>query len=100
MEDDAYDTFSPQAMEDTKDDVPSTKIPDYFRKQRRGPPPRLLLPPPDDLNWLMRHLRRDIFHSSRYLDNLPAHRPRLTTLPAPFYAPCLRISAKKISRIL
>lgn len=103
LEDDAYDIFSPQAVDDTKDVIPSTKIPsrngflDNFRKRRR--PPRLLLPQADDLSWLMRHLRRDIFHSSGYLDSLPVHRPRVTKLPEPFYAPCLRITAKKIYRL-
>lgn len=109
LEDDANDTFSPQVIDDTKHVIPPTKIPCALRNteqlypdfgKRRRQPPRLLLPPTDDLSWLMRHLRRDIFHSSGYLDSLPAHRPRLTTLPEPFYAPCLRITAKKISRLI
>ena len=54
------------------------------KKRRR--PSRLLLPPGTDLSWPMpvRHLRRDIFHSSGYLYSLHAHRPRLTTLPKSF----------------
>lgn len=104
LEDDTIDAFSPQALDDTKDDIPSV-IRDKKRTypselHRRRPPPRLPPPPANDLSWLMYHLRRDILHSSGYLDSLPVHRPRLTALPEPFYAPCLRITAKQISRLI
>lgn len=104
LEDHIADTFSPQVIDDTKDDIPSAihgekGLYPYNLHKGRGPS-RLLLPPANDLSWLMRHLRRDILHSSEYLDSLPAHRPRSTTLPEPFYAPCLRITARQIFRLI
>jgi len=115
LEDDAHDIFSPPVINDTQDVIatetrgntlsalPERKALRSSLSPKRRPPRlpfRLPLPPIDDLGWLMRHLRRDIFHSSSFLDSLPVHRPRLTTLPEPFYAPCLRITAKRISRLI
>ena len=104
LEDDTNDIFSPQVNDDAQDtamiDTPQKRSYPYKSRKQGRRPPRLPLPPADDLRWLMRYLRRDIFHSSRYLDSLPAHPPRLKALPEPFYAPCLRIIAKKIYRLI